>query len=158
MSPARSWMVQHWSLQTSCWCLVTVSRVVQPMGLPMCMSPSMDVWPVLNRACHSNTHVRLMFSSPNACLITVRVSAALFLIFAQNLMHTRHFLCQIHSKIETGHIHDSKQKDAKNQYVQLDAWNFVHWLPWYASTTIYCCIVLLQLLHTWQRQSWKSWI
>jgi hypothetical protein len=31
-----------------------------------------------NRACHSNTHVRLMLSSPNACLIITRVSVALF--------------------------------------------------------------------------------
>jgi hypothetical protein len=29
--------------------------------------------PALNRACHSNIRVRLMLSSPNACLFTARV-------------------------------------------------------------------------------------
>jgi hypothetical protein len=42
----------------------------------------------LNRACHSNTPAWLMLSSPNVCLIIARVSTTLFLIFAQNLMHT----------------------------------------------------------------------
>jgi hypothetical protein len=32
----------------------------------------------LNRECHSNTRVRLMFSSPISCPITVRISVALF--------------------------------------------------------------------------------
>jgi hypothetical protein len=43
----------------------------------------------LNRACHSNTHVRLMLSSLNACLIITRVTVALFPRFAQYLMLTR---------------------------------------------------------------------
>jgi hypothetical protein len=38
------------------------------------------------------------------------------------------------------------------------AWNFVHWLPRYASTIIYCCITTLQLLYRWRRQSRKLWI
>jgi hypothetical protein len=66
----------------------TVTGVVQLMGLPVCLSSSMDVRPDLNRACHSNTRLRLMLSSPNACLI--RVSVALFPRFAQNLIHTRY--------------------------------------------------------------------
>jgi hypothetical protein len=59
----------------------------------------------LNRACHSNSRVRFMLSSPNACLITVKVSVALFPRFAQNLML---FLCRIHREIVSGQIHESK--------------------------------------------------
>jgi hypothetical protein len=44
----------------------------------------------------------------------------------------------------------------KNQHGYPAAWNFVHWLPSYASTFMYCCIVLPQLL-CWH-QSLKLWI
>jgi hypothetical protein len=46
-------------------------------GLPVCRSSSMDVQPTLNRACHSNTRVWIMVSSPNTCLTITRVSVAL---------------------------------------------------------------------------------
>jgi hypothetical protein len=46
--------------------------------------------------------------SPNACLIIVRVSVALFPRLARNLMHTR---CRIHREITSGQIHDCKWKD-----------------------------------------------
>jgi hypothetical protein len=49
--------------------------------------------------------VRLMLSSPNACLIVARISIALFLRFAQNLML---FLCRIHREIASSQIHNSK--------------------------------------------------
>jgi hypothetical protein len=38
------------------------------------------------------------------------------------------------------------------------ALSFVHWLPRYASTVIYRCVALLQLLYRWQHQSRKLWI
>jgi hypothetical protein len=56
-------------------------------------------WSALNRACHSNTRVRLMLASPNACLITVKVSVAIVPPFTQNLML---FLCRMHSQIASG--------------------------------------------------------
>jgi hypothetical protein len=37
-------------------------------------------------------------------------------------------------------------------------WSFVHRLPRYASTFIYCCIMLLQLLYSWHHQSQKLWV
>jgi hypothetical protein len=53
--------------------------------------------------------VLLMFSSPNACSITARVSVGLLPRFALNVM----FFCQIHIEIAWGQIHNSKQKDIK---------------------------------------------
>jgi hypothetical protein len=97
-----------------------------------------------NQTCHSNTRVWLMLSPPNACLATVRVSVPLFPRFAQNLMHTR---CRIHREIAP-----------QNQHIHPAAWNFVHSLAGYASSVIYRCIALLQLLYRWQHQSWKLWI
>jgi hypothetical protein len=58
-----------------------------------------------NRVCHSNTHVRLILSSLNACLIITRVTVALFPRFAQHLMLT---FCQIHHKIASGQRNYSK--------------------------------------------------
>jgi hypothetical protein len=51
---------------------------------------------------HLNTHVSLVFSSPNACLITTSVSVVRF---THSLVHTH---SQIHCTIASGHIHDSK--------------------------------------------------
>jgi hypothetical protein len=99
--------------------------------------------------------VRLMLSYLNACLITVRVSVALFPRSAQNLML---FLCQIHRVIASGQIHDSKQKVVKDKHFHQDVWNFVHRLPRYVSTIIYRCIALLRLFYRWQHQSRKLWI
>jgi hypothetical protein len=50
----------------------------------------------LNQACRLNTRVRLMLSSPNACLIFARVSVAFSRKCLQNLML---FLCRIHCEI-----------------------------------------------------------
>jgi hypothetical protein len=50
-------------------------------------------------------HVRLILSSPKACLIIVRVSVALFPRFAQHLML---FLCRSHREIATGQMYNSK--------------------------------------------------
>jgi hypothetical protein len=61
--------------------------------------------------------------------------------------HSR-FLCRIHREIA------SQDLRKKNQYVQPAARNFVR----YASTTIYRCIALLQLLYRWQHKSRKLWI
>jgi hypothetical protein len=66
-----------------------VSGVVQLVCIPVCWSSSTDVRPVLNRACHWNTRVRLKLWSPKACWIILRVSVALFPRLAKNLMHTR---------------------------------------------------------------------
>jgi hypothetical protein len=61
--------------------------------------------PALNRACYSNTRVRIILSSPNACLIIARVSAILVSRFAQNLIHIR---CRIHRENTSAQIQDSK--------------------------------------------------
>jgi hypothetical protein len=55
--------------------------VVQLVGLPVCSSSSTDVRPVLNRACHWNTCVRLTIWSPKACWNIERVSVALYKIW-----------------------------------------------------------------------------
>jgi hypothetical protein len=73
-----------------------LSGVVRLMG----WSSSMDVRLALNRACHSNTRVQLMLSSPNTCLIIAIVSIALFPRFAQNLMHTH---CSFFGSIVKSH-------------------------------------------------------
>jgi hypothetical protein len=75
-----------------------------------------------------------MLSSPNACLIIVRVSVSLFPRFAKNVMM---FLCRSRCKIALG---------------------LVHWLPRYENTITEHCIVLLQLLYRWQHLSQKLWI
>jgi hypothetical protein len=80
--------------------LLKFGNSVGLVGLPVCWLSSMDVWPALNQACHSNTRVWLMLSSPNACLIIARVSVTLFLRFAQNLMHTR---CSLVGAITKSH-------------------------------------------------------
>jgi hypothetical protein len=49
-------------------------------------------------------------------------------------------------------------KGHKNQHFHPVRCNFVHRLPVYTSTIIYCCIMLLQLLYRWQQQSLKLWI
>jgi hypothetical protein len=54
--------------------------------------------------------VGLVHSSPNACLIIGRVSVALLLRFAENVML---FLCRIHREIASGQMQDAKQKDVK---------------------------------------------
>jgi hypothetical protein len=51
------------------------------------------------------SRIRLMLSPPDACLITARVSIALFPSFTQNSIP---FLCRIHREIASGQIHDSK--------------------------------------------------
>jgi hypothetical protein len=54
--------------------------------------------------------LRLMLSSPNACLFIARVSVALSPRFAQ---HTMLFLCRIHLKLAAGQVQNLKQKDIK---------------------------------------------
>jgi hypothetical protein len=49
-------------------------------------------------------------------------------------------------------------KLSRNQRFHSLAWNFVHWLPRYASTIVYHCIALLELLYRWQHQSRQLWI
>jgi hypothetical protein len=68
------------------------------------------------------------------------------------------FLCRIDREIASGQIHDSKLGDVRNQHLCPAAWNVVHWIPRCASTIMYCCITIMQLLHRWQHQSRKFWI
>jgi hypothetical protein len=90
--------------------------------------------------------VRPILSSPNACLIIGRVSIARFPRVAQNLML---FLCRINREIASGQI-----KGGEN----LSCVKFCTWVPIFASTTIYNCIALLQLLFRWRHQSRKLWM
>jgi hypothetical protein len=59
-----------------------------------------------------------MLSSLDTFLIIATGSVTLFLVFVQNLML---FLCGIHDEIASGQIHDSKEKDVKNQHVHAAA-------------------------------------
>jgi hypothetical protein len=80
--------------------------------------------------------IRLVLSSPNASLITVRVSVAFFPWFAQNLML---FPCRIKREIASGQIHDSNlYTDSQDMLVYK-----------------LLCITVLQLLYRWQHQSRK---
>jgi hypothetical protein len=100
--------------------------------------------------CHSDTRVWLMLSSLNTCLIIARVTITLWR-FAQDMMHA-------HCSFVGSTVKSRQAKYTtpnKNQHVHPSAWNVVHWLPRYASTIIYCCIALLQLLYRWQYQSQK---
>jgi hypothetical protein len=49
-------------------------------------------------------------------------------------------------------------KGRKNQHAHPAAWYFVYWLIRYASTIIYRCIALLQLMYRWRHQTRKLWI
>jgi hypothetical protein len=51
-----------------------------------------------------------------------------------------------------------KIKGRKNQYIHPAAWNFFPEPLRFASTIIYRCIALLQLLYRWQHQSRKLWM
>jgi hypothetical protein len=89
-------------------------------------------------------YVRLMLSSPKACLIIARVSVALFPKCALLPLDP-----------SRNHIRRGTQlqiKGHKNQYIHPAAWNFLHWLQRYAS------ISLLQVLKRWQDLSQKLWI
>ena len=149
-------MVWRRSWQMSSWIRTTVSGVVQLVGLPVCLSSSTDVQPVLNQVCHWNTCVRLKLWSPKPCWIILRVSVALFPRLAQNLMHTRcSFLWSI-VKIGTGHI---LQTDAcKNCQRHPNYKNLARWLAKHGSPTTYRCFALPQLLYRWWHQYGKFWI
>ena len=151
-------MVQHRSWWMSSWIRATVSGVVQLLRLPVCLSPSTDVWPVLNMACHWNTCARLKLWSLKTCWIIVRVSVALFPRLAQNLMHTYcSFLWSI-VKIATGHVRGPKQTCVKTVHVHPAMCNLAHWLIRRGSPTIYWCLPLPRLLYRWWHQSRKFWI
>jgi hypothetical protein len=92
--------------------------------------------------------VRLMFSSLNACLIIARVSRTLHKMWCCSFVVSiakSHYTTPTKRAYEIIHVHPSSS-------------NSVHWLPRYASTIIYSCIALLQLLYRWQHQSRKLWI
>ena len=114
--------------------------------------------PVLNRACHWNTYARLKLWSPKVCWIIVRVSVALFLRLAQNLMDTHCSFLQSITKIATGHVHNAKQTHVKTAHVHPATCNLAHWLIRHGSPTTYRCFMLPQLLYRWWHQSGKFWI
>ena len=151
-------MVRHRSWWTSSWIHVTVSGVVQLLGLPVCSSSSTDVQLVLNGVCHWNTRSRLKLWFPEAFWIIVRFSIALFPRLAQNLMYTRWSFLWSTVKITTGHIHDSKQTHVKTAHAHPATCNLAHWLTRHGSRTIYQCFTLTQLLYRWRHQSGKFWI
>jgi hypothetical protein len=126
-------------------------------GLPVSWSSSMDVQPALNRACHSNICVLLMLSSPNACLSLPRSPS----LFSRDLYKIWYTLAVPLSDPSRNLIRPDTRlriQGCKKSAPPTPAWNFVHWLPKYASTTIRHCIALLQLLYSMQHQSQKLWI
>jgi hypothetical protein len=76
----------------------------------------------LHLACCSNTHVWLMLSFLNTCLIIARVTISLFPRFARNLMHAH---CRFHRQITSGHTH-SKWKDIKKSACPNRYMKFLH--------------------------------
>jgi hypothetical protein len=56
------------------------------------------------------------------------------------------FLCRIYCKIASSQIHNSKLKDVKNKHIHPATWNFVYWLPRYASTIIH----IVYHMYIWQ--------
>jgi hypothetical protein len=68
------------------------------------------------------------------------------------------FVASIMKSHQARYMAPNKRSWIISTSTQLRAWNFAHWLPRCASTTVYCCIALLQLLYRWQQQSRKLWI
>jgi hypothetical protein len=72
-----------------------------------------------------------------------------------NEMHTR---CSVVGSIAKSRQDTQLQtKGRKDQHDDSAAWNVTHWLPGYASTIIYGCTELLQLLYRRKHQSRKLW-
>jgi hypothetical protein len=93
-------------------------------------------------------------SSPNACLIIASVSITfLSEICTRFVAHSLWGPSRNRIRPDTR----LQMKGRKNQHVHSAVWNYVHWLPRYASI-IYRCIALLQLLHRRQHQYRKLWI
>jgi hypothetical protein len=81
---------------------------------------------------------------PNTCLIIAMASITLF-------PRLQVSCCSFVGSIAK--LHQAKRlqiKGHKNQHVHQAVWNSVYWLPRYASTIIYCFIMLLQLLYSWR--------
>jgi hypothetical protein len=94
--------------------------------------------------------------SPNACLVSARVSVALVPRFAHNLML---FILSDPSRSRLRPDTRLQIKGRKKiQRFHPTAWNFIYKFPRYGSTIIYHSIALLQLLYRWQHRSWKFWI
>jgi hypothetical protein len=69
-----------WPARNNPWCHIKLwacSWLCSSIVSPFSVCPDL--------ACYSNTRVRLMLSSPNACLIIIRVSVVFFPRFAKNL-------------------------------------------------------------------------
>jgi hypothetical protein len=84
--------------------------------------------------CHSNTHLPLMLSSPNACLIIARVSITLFLTFAQHLMRTHCFFVGSVMKLHQTRYATPNERTWESQHIRPAAWNFMYWLQKYEIT------------------------
>lgn len=141
-----------------CWILATMSGVVVLMGLPVCSSLSMNVWPawtecVVQTPMYGSCFLlQTLVNIANITIIKYHIDIATsengtkFNPYSLLLSHTHH-------KIVTHHVHDSKYK-TWSQFVHSLTWICIHWLPRYVSTSIYCYIMLLWLLSRWQHKSW----
>jgi hypothetical protein len=100
---------------------------------------------------NSTVHVRIMLSL-NTCLITARVCRTLSEICTTSDAHL--LMNPLEYCIRPG---TQLQIKGCNQHIHKTPWNSVHWLPRYASTIIYCCI-MLQQPYRGKQQSRKLWI
>jgi hypothetical protein len=89
----------------------------------------------------SDFRVRLMLSSANTCLIIARVSMALFPRFVK-----KSYVVSL-SDPSRNQINQIQIKWRKYEHMHTVARNVVHCLQRQASTIIYRCIALLQLLY-----------
>jgi hypothetical protein len=108
----------------------------------------------LKRACHSNTPVRLMLSSLNACLIIASYSVALFPRFAQNFCTS--LSNPVRNRIKTNTRLQIKRQNI-NTSIQLRETLYTDSQKMLV-LIIYRCIALLKLLYRWQhppRTLWK---
>jgi hypothetical protein len=89
--------------------------------LSVCSALSSASRPVLNRACHGNTCVRLKIWSLKLCCIIVRFSVALFQRLAQSIMHTSCSVFLSIVQIAPSHVHDSKYTRVTTAHVHPDS-------------------------------------
>jgi hypothetical protein len=94
-----------------------------------------------------------MLSSPNACLIIARDYVALF-----SEIYTKCYAVPF-SDTSRNRIRPETRLQIKGCKITLPSFCLkICILPKYASTMLYSCNVLLQLLYRWQYQSRKLWI
>jgi hypothetical protein len=130
--------------EQSPWCQIKLwacSLLCSSPVLPFSFSVSLDFLCM--------PHAILPKRLPNDCQGLRRTFFKICTKFNAQLLSDSLWNCIMHTWLQ--------MKRHKNQQVYPAVWN-LHWIPRYASATIYSCIARLQLLYRWQYHSRKLWI